>query len=248
MDIRGKVAVIAGASGGIGREVSMAFAKGGTNLVLAGRRKDVLFALKRETEKFGIVVLPFECNLASPRGVSDLAGLIERKFTHVDVLINAAGVGIYKKLSDIAYDDWKSSMEVNATAPFLLTQKLMPLLRKSERSYVISMGSGMGKIGVAGRSPYCASKFALRGLMLSLAKEYKKTNVKIVLLTLGSVLTSFGPLTLEEKKRKAKEGKGYITPSYLAETIVTRIKNDSLDTEVSIYPPKYFSESKRGKT
>lgn len=247
MNIGGKIAVVAGASGGIGREVSLELAKRGAYVVLVARRKDVLETIKEEIEDANGSTSLFECDLTNPKSLEDLEKNLEKSYKHVDILVNAAGVGVYKTLKEVSLEEWQRSLDVNVTVPFLLIQRILPLLQKSEKGVVISMGSGMGKVAVGGRSAYCASKFALRGLMLSLAKEFKKTNIKICLLTLGSVLTSFGPLSLEEKMEKQKTGKRYLDPKDLARTIVSKIENDSLEDEVVIYPSQYFSESKRIK-
>lgn len=247
MKLKGKIAVVIGASGGIGREISMALAEKGVNLILVARKKELLSPLSAKINTLGGKAELLICDLTDKKSMDSLTIDIARKNKHIDMLFNIAGVGVYKKLKDISMDDWKISLDVNVTAPFYLTKTLMPLLRKAEKSYVISTGSGMGKVGLSGRAPYCASKFALRGLMQSLAKEYKKTNVNVILLTLGSVLTSFGPLSVDDKKKKEEGGKQYINPTWLAHNIVTRIENGTLDSEVSIYPKHYYEESKKDK-
>jgi short-subunit dehydrogenase len=83
--------------------------------------------------------------------------------------------------------------------------------------------------------------------MLSLAKEYKKSNINFTLLTMGSILTAFGPLSVEDKKEKSKKGKQYLDPKWLAHHIVSKIKNDTLEDEVSIYPSHYYEESRKDK-
>lgn len=248
MELKGKVAVVAGASGGIGRNVSLELARHGAEVMLIGRRRPVLDALKREANVVGGKAYVFTADLTDEKSVSELVNAIGKKFKHVDVLFNAAGIGVYKKFKDVSFEEWQRSLDVNVTAVFLLTQKLLPLLKRSKKAVVLSMGSGMGKIAVAGRTPYCASKFALRGLMRSLAKEYKKSNIQFCLLTVGSVLTAFGPLTLEEKIEKQKKGKQYLKPRWLAHYIVAKIENETLDDETPIYPRHYFEESKKGKT
>jgi short-subunit dehydrogenase len=196
--LKGKKAVVIGASGGIGRVLSMALAMEGTEVFLVARRKNILNALKNKIKDKGGNSHTITADVTKKSDVAKVLRILKKQ-KRVDVLIHAAGVGVYKDFEDVTLDEWKKSFDVNVTSVFRVTQKLMPLLKKSKKSYVIATGSGMGKIGVAGRSPYCASKFALRGLMLSLAKEYKKTNVHFILLTMGSILTSFGPLSLEEK-------------------------------------------------
>jgi len=226
MELKGKIAVIAGASGGI---------------------EDILEALKRDIEKKGGKANVYLADLTNEESVTHLGRFIGDNFGKVDILFNAAGIGVYKNFSDLSFDEWKKSFAVNVDAAFLVTNKLLPLLSKSEKAYVISIGSGMGKVALSGRSAYCASKFALRGMMLSLAKEFKRSNIKFVLLTLGSVLTAFGPLSLEKKIEKQKKGKKYLDPTWLAEHIVTKIKHDSFEPETPIYPRHYFEESKKDK-
>lgn len=249
MNLLNKNVVIIGASGGIGRSLAFAFGSEGSNLILVGRKIMVLKALEREIKSLGRKdnVFIFKADVSCEKDVRKLARFAFLKFGFVDVLVNAAGIGIYKKIGDLSFEEWRRSLSINLDAVFLSIKYFLPLLEKSKESFVISMGSGMGKIAISGRSSYCASKFGLRGLMLSLAKEYKNTNISFVLLTLGSVLTSFGPLNIEEKIKRNKEGKFYLDPVDLARTIVAKIKNCTLEDEVSIYPKNYYRESKKGK-
>ena len=247
MKLEGKIAVIAGASGGIGREVSRALAKEGVEVILVARNLQILKALKKDVENKGGKASCFKADLTKYIEVNHLTAEIKEKYNHVDILFHCMGIGVYKKYSEIKLDDWQNSFAVNVTAVFLLTQKLLPFLKNSEKAYVVALGSGMGKIGLAERVPYCMSKFALRGLILSLAKEFKKSKIKFILLTLGSVLTSFGPLSIEEKLEKRKQGKKYLDPEWLAHNIVKRIEHDTLETETSIYPSRYIEERKEGK-
>jgi len=247
MELKGKIAVIAGASGGIGREISKALAKEGAHVFLVARREDILEALKRDIEKKGGKANVYLADLKNEESVTHLGRFIGDNFGKVDILFNAAGIGIYKNFANLSYDEWKKSFAVNVDAAFLAIHKLLPLLSKPDQAYVISMGSGMGKVALSGRSAYCASKFALRGMMLSFSKEYVNTNIHFILLTMGSVLTAFGPLSLEEKISKQKRGKKYLDPSWLAEHIVTKIKHDTLEPETPIYPRHYFEESKKDK-
>jgi len=218
MQLENKNVVIVGATGGIGRALSFAFALEGANLVLVGRRTLILKALKKEIKRLGCKgeVFIFKADVSSEREVKRLVRKVSFRFKNVDILVNAAGIGVYKKLEDLSYGDWRRSLSINLDSVFLVIKEFLPLLKRAQKSLVISMGSGMGKIAVSKRSAYCASKFGLRGLMLSLAKEYKNTNINFVLLTLGSVLTAFGPLTLEEKVKKNRKGKAYLDPVDLA--------------------------------
>jgi len=246
MRLKGKNVLILGATGGIGRHLAFAFAAKGANLILAGRRKPVLDALKKELKDFSVLVETYKLDVTKEADFISVVKKIKWNFKNVDVLVNAFGVGVYKKLEETTYEDFKRSVNINLNGVFLSIKHFLPLLKNSQEAYVVSLGSGMGKVALARRLAYCASKFGLRGLMLSLAKEYKNKNIKFCLLTLGSVLTSFGPLTLEEKLEKQRKGKKYLDPVFLAKTIVSKIENDTLIEETTIYPKDYYKESKKG--
>ncbi|KKQ46588.1 MAG: hypothetical protein US67_C0075G0004 [Candidatus Woesebacteria bacterium GW2011_GWD1_38_10] len=245
MNLSGKTVCVIGATGGIGREVSAVFAKKGANLLLVARKMDSLTVLEKELAPTKVNISKYTCDLTDPNSNESLAGKIAKDHKNIDVLLHLAGIGVYKNFPEISYEEWKASMDINVTSAFYIFQKLLPLLEKSEKAYVIASGSGMGKVALSGRSAYCTSKFALRGLMQSLSKEYKKTNIHFVHLTLGSVLTSFGPLSLTHKKRKHKEGKGYLEPDWLANHIATKVEHDTLEDETPIYPRHYLSESRK---
>jgi len=248
MELKGKIAVIAGATGDIGSRIAKELVLEGAEVILVGRKKEDLVKISEKIKEKGGSTTEFATDLTREGTVVELAKKIKGRYGKVDIIVNAAGVGIYKNFEDLTYGEWMLSMDVNLNSVFLIIQNFLPLLKKSKKAYVINMGSGMGKISVASRSAYCTSKFALRGLIKTLQKEYLKTNINFVLLTLGSVLTSFGPLSLEDKKSKQKRGKKYIDPDWLAEYIVTKIKHDTFEPETSIYPKNYFEESKKGKT
>ena len=247
MEIKDKVVVIIGATGGIGRVMSAAFGLKGAQLVLVGRDKKILRTLKLKLQESGCRAHVYPLDVTKRPDVNKLAAGL-RKFGRVDIVIHAAGIGIYKKLEDLMYEEWRKSFAVNVDSVYMVFRALLPLLKKSEKAYCVVTGSGMGKLAVSKRSAYCASKFALRGLVLTLAKEFKDTNISFIHLTLGSVLTSFGPLSLEEKEKKADSGKTYIKPSYLAHTLIIKLENETLESETPIYPPNYYTESKKGKT
>ena len=132
---------------------------------------------------------------------------------------------------------------IGNTSPYFLTQSLLPGLSKSEISLVVNIGSGMGVMPAAGRSVYSSMKFALRGQTLSLAKEFERSKPNFVLMTLGSVLTAFGPMSLDEKKKEMETGgKGYLTPEYVAKKTVEVINDKDREVEYTVYSADYGRE------
>src|SRR3989344_3502140 len=243
MNLKEKVVVITGATGGIGSELSKAFSQKGARLVLISRNEDKLKDLitKLDGSRHEYIIYDFR----NQDNFEELIKELRDKADNIDVLINNAGIGVYKSLEEAEEKDWADSININATFPFLLTKKLLQILQKSEKGIILNVGSGMGRIPSAGRSVYCASKFALRGLSLSLSKEYKRTNIHFVLVTLGSTLTDFGPMTLKEKQEESLKGKAYFTPEWVAKKFVELIEKDEFEDEIELYPSEYTGKEWR---
>jgi len=241
MELKDKVAVMVGATGGMGMEVCKTMYKAGVKLIILARTEEKLKSLSAQ---FGDCDY-FVCDLSKPETITQVCSQIVAKYPIVDLLLNAAGIGVYKPIEEVTEAEWVDSFNTNVTASYLFTKYLLTALKQSPKAFVINWGSGMGTIPTAGRSVYCMTKFALRGMSLSLAKEFERTSISIVHLTLGSVLTDFGPMTLKEKEIENLEGKTYLTPQYVAEKVVEIIKSDQSDSEVPIYPTGYTEEMER---
>mgnify|MGYP001600941238 CR=1 FL=1 len=237
MKLRDKVVVVTGATGGIGRELCKEMANKGVKLVMVARTEEKLKAILKEIPGEGHVY--FASDFTKTEGIENLAREITASLEKIDVLVNAAGVGVYKSVEDVDLKEWVDSLSINTTAPFFLTKLLLPLLKKSEKSVIINVGSGMGKMALACRSVYCATKYALRGMTLSLAAEFKGTNVNFVHIALGSTLTEFGPMTLKEKEGENLKGKAYFTPEWVAKKLVEIIESEKFEDEIELYPGEY---------
>ncbi len=239
MDSR-KIAVVTGATGGIGREVVRKLDEAGFNCILIGKHEDELKNLFETLQN--IKGKYYACDFSNVNNVMNVSKKIAKTYQTVDVLLNIAGVGIYKPIKEITLSDWERSFAIGNTAPFFLTQALLQNLEKSPYSVVINFGSGMGLMPAAGRSAYCSMKFALRGQTLSLAEEFRKSKPHFVLMSLGSVLTPFGPMSLKEKKENMELGKNYLTPEWIAKMTVKIINDKKREEEYTLYPSDYAQE------
>lgn len=230
MNLKDKTVVITGATGGIGREIVNKLQSEGANLILVAKNK-------RSEEYPGKF---YECDLSDQKNTIAVSNRIANDHKVIDILINAAGIGIYKPFEELSIDEWNNSISINLNSVFIFIKELIKPLNASENSIVLSLGSGMGVFPESQRSAYCTSKFALRGLMLTLAEEYKRfKKPEFCLLTLGSVLTSFGPMSFEEKKRDMENGKGYLTPEWVSEKIVELLKLETREVEYEFSSPDY---------
>lgn len=239
MNLRGKVVLLIGATGGIGSAIARELSTKNVRLVLVSRDEKELKILGSEVgaEKY------YSSNLLDMSSIKTLGRSLRKDFKKIDVVIHAAGIGIYKSFDDASFDDWKVSFGLNIDANFLVTKEILQLLKKSDHPVVISLGSGMGKKGFSERSLYCASKFALRGWSLSLAKEYKG-KIRFSLVTLGSVLTNFGGVKIEKKKERQEKGKAYLRPEFVASKIASVLEKGAEEDEYTFYPPGYIRERK----
>lgn len=244
MNLKDKKIIITGATGGIGKELVQKLDAEGANLILVSRSESELQTLSKNLKSSSEY---FVCDFSDQKKVESLAKQISKKYKNIDVLVNAAGVGIYKPLIDETLDEWNISMNINVASHFILIKGLLKNLKKSKGSLVLSIGSGAGVIPMAERSLYCTSKFAVRGLILSLAEEFKKTSVDFCLITLGSTLTSFGPMSYQEKKKDMEKGKkAYFTPDWVADKLVSIIKDNDRRFEYTLFPSHYASDWKNG--
>ncbi|MFZ3301987.1 MAG: SDR family oxidoreductase [Microgenomates group bacterium] len=238
MDLKNKIAVVTGATGGIGREIVKKLDEEGAQIILVSKNEtelqNLLQTLRNKISKY------YVCDFNNQEETEKVAKNIADEFNKIDLLINSAGIGIYKTIEEISLDEWNMALNINLNSVFIMTKELISSLSGSKKSMVINMGSGSGLIPIASRSSYCTSKFALRGLTLSLAEEFKRfENPKFVLINLGSVLTGFGPLSYEEKVKLMESGKYYITPEWVANQISSIILKENPEIEYDFLNPGF---------
>jgi len=239
MLLNNKTIIITGASRGIGKALAHRLMKEEVNLVLVARSQDSLQEVlkgKKNNHKY------YVCDLSDKNQTLKLAAKIKKDYQSIDMLINVAGIGVYKPIGELTYGEWDHSFDLNVTASFILIKELMPLLCKNKDSLVMNIGSGAGVIPMKNRVAYCSTKFAMRGMTLSLAEEYKDKPPFFCLITLGSTLTEFGignAFTLKEKIEKSKQGSAYFTTKWVADKLVEIMENDNRQTEYVFYPGDY---------
>jgi NAD(P)-dependent dehydrogenase (short-subunit alcohol dehydrogenase family) len=194
-ELTGRVIAITGATGGIGRAVAMAAAREGAQLVLIGRNLPRLKALHAELEQLApgaalMAQLDLENALASD--YDRIAEAVESRYGRLDGLVHCAGMlGTLTPIDQYDVPTWCRVMQVNATAAFVLTQVLLPALRKSADASVIFTSSSVGRKGRAYWGAYAVSKFAVEGLAQVMAAELSGTShVRVNTLNPGRARTA----------------------------------------------------------
>jgi NAD(P)-dependent dehydrogenase (short-subunit alcohol dehydrogenase family) len=188
-ELASKVAIVTGASRGIGRAISVALAKEAATVVLAARSIEKLQETADKIEEAGGKAEIVVTELTKEESIKNLIKTTNEKFSRLDILINNAGVTHSAKLEQTATEDWQRCININARAPFILCREALPLLRKSQAAYIINIASVVSVKGYPLQSAYTSSKHALRGMTISLSEELKGSNIRVHLLCPGGVDT-----------------------------------------------------------
>ncbi|MCH7806505.1 MAG: SDR family oxidoreductase [Proteobacteria bacterium] len=191
MKIRGTDAIITGASSGLGRATALKLAKRGANLALVARRRDKLEQVAAEARKFGVKVLVVPADISKEVQVKQAFRKIAQKMGEPDILVNAAGLGIWKAFIETSGDEHRHMMEVNYWGAFYWIRQTLPGMAARSRDSIVNISSAMGKVGLDVTAGYSASKFALTGLSESLHREYSRLGVTVSALHPGSFKTDF---------------------------------------------------------
>jgi NADP-dependent 3-hydroxy acid dehydrogenase YdfG len=189
--LTGKVALITGASAGIGQACARFLAQEGARLVLTARRQERLEQLKQEAEKLGTKALSV---IGDARDESTAIKTVEaaiRSFGQIDILINNTGVGNYKNLIDTSAEEYDDMIDTNMRSTFLFTRHTVPVMLKRKEGIILMISSMAGIYGFAGEAVYCATKFAQVGFAQALDKELRTQGIKVGLICPGGVKTEF---------------------------------------------------------
>lgn len=187
----GRLALVTGASRGIGRAVAIALAKEGAHVVIAGRTKGALEELDDEIAGIGGKATLLELDLRAGAKLDQLGPTLFQRWGKLDILIGNAGIlGPLSPLPHVTEDAWKSVIDINLTANWRLIRTLDPLLQRSDagRAIFVSSGAASGKYAYWG--PYAVSKAGLETLVKTYAQEIQNTNVRANLINPGATRTA----------------------------------------------------------
>ncbi|MBQ2955102.1 MAG: SDR family oxidoreductase [Clostridia bacterium] len=209
-DPSGRVALITGAGGGIGRAIAKRLAEDGLKLVLAGRTESKLIETKNLIP--GAEVSLVTGDLTDPAFPKNCIEKAISAFGRLDILINNAGLAQSQPFETITPDEYDRIMNTNVKAPFLLTQAALPHLRTSDYATVINIASVTAHKGYPLQSVYSASKHALIGMSKSLANEVYKDGIRVHVISPGGVFTDMIRITRPDLSEE-----GMILPEDIAE-------------------------------
>ena len=187
--VKGKNILIVGATGGIGSKTSKLLADSGANIFLAGRNVEKLDTLAKELvisadKTYGL-------DISNPEQVTGLKEKYFSIYPTIDILINAAGIGIIKPMESLSEIDFLKTLNYNLYGPFLLLKSFLPAMKEVKKGLIINIPGVLGKVPMAGAAAYSASKYGLVGMMQSIREEIKRTDIRITNIFMGGVDSPF---------------------------------------------------------
>eukprot|EP00192_Tetraselmis_astigmatica_P021846 CAMPEP_0117657618 /NCGR_PEP_ID=MMETSP0804-20121206/5427_1 /TAXON_ID=1074897 /ORGANISM="Tetraselmis astigmatica, Strain CCMP880" /LENGTH=266 /DNA_ID=CAMNT_0005464085 /DNA_START=87 /DNA_END=887 /DNA_ORIENTATION=+ len=200
-DIKGQVALVTGASSGIGESIAWRLAELGTSLVITARREDRLQKLKAEIQaKYSVAVHTQTLDMRDLKAVKAMPGVLPPEFQKVDILVNNAGLAVgVDKAYEANIDDYVTMLEANVTGLMAMTRALVPGMVERKRGHVVNMSSVAGIEGYPGGAGYNASKFAVNGYSIALRHDLCGTPVRVTTISPGAVQTEFSTVRLGDK-------------------------------------------------
>jgi NADP-dependent 3-hydroxy acid dehydrogenase YdfG len=189
--LAGKVALITGASSGIGRASALALAQEGAQLVLTARRFNRLEELVKAAEKAGGRAISIVGDAAVEETAQRCIAAAIQTFGSLDILLNNVGIGNYKNLVDTSAAEYDEMMAANVRSTFLFTRQAVPVMIKQGSGTILMISSMAGIYGFAGEAVYCASKFAQVGFAQALDKELRPHGIKVGVICPGGTKTEF---------------------------------------------------------
>jgi gluconate 5-dehydrogenase len=179
-NLKGKVVVVTGGAGGIGRAQALGLADAGADVIVASRKIKHLEDVAKEIEAKGRKSLAITVDVSNEQSVSTMVKRVTEEFPRIDILVNAAGILICKPADTFPIDEWQQVMDINTRGTFLCCQGVGRVMIKQKHGKIINLSSVRGRYGLpANYAAYCASKGAVDTLTRTLACEWAKYNVLV---------------------------------------------------------------------
>ena len=184
-DLTGRVAVVTGASRGLGQQFAKALARSGADLVVTSRSQDAVRPFCDEIAELGRRAIPLELDLRQQASINNFAEAAIAAYGKIDILVNNAGCNIRKPAVNVTWDDWNTVLDTNLRGTFFVAQAMGRHMIERGGGRVINIGSVTSVMGYAGLGPYCASRGGVKQLTMSLADDWGRYGVTVNCLAPG---------------------------------------------------------------
>jgi meso-butanediol dehydrogenase / (S,S)-butanediol dehydrogenase / diacetyl reductase len=218
MRLKGKIALVTGASRGIGKASALALAREGANIVGAARTRADLDALASEVRALGVQATMVPTDVTQSASVKACVEAAIAAHGRIDILVNNAGMGGYRPFLDWTEEDYDRIMATNTKSTWLFCREVIPHMRKQKGGQIVNVASVAGLQGYPSEAIYCASKFAQIGLTQALDREFFQEGIKVALVCPGGVETHFA--LGDGRTPDGANMKGFSTAEDVAEAVV----------------------------
>jgi NADP-dependent 3-hydroxy acid dehydrogenase YdfG len=200
--LTGKVAIVTGASSGIGEATAIALAAEGAKVAIAARRADRLEALSQRLQQSGGEGFAITADITDEAQVHDMVAKTQDKWGQVDILVNNAGVMLLGMIEGANTEDWRRMFDINVLGLMYATHAVLPLMKAQGAGHIVNLSSVAGRVANAGSGVYNATKWAVGAFSEALRKEVYKANIRVTIIEPGLVATE---LTQHITNAAAKE-------------------------------------------
>lgn len=225
---RRPIALITGATSGIGESCAHKFAQAGYNLIVTARRSDLLASLKRKLERKGVEVLPLVFDVRDRQAAHDAIAGFPQEWAEVDVLVNNAGLarGLEPEYEG-NMDDWDEMIDTNIRGLLTMTRLIVPAMVARNHGHIINIGSVAGDAAYAGGNVYCATKSAVKSISDGLRIDVAHTKVRVTNIKPGLVETNFSRVRFhgdEDRADKVYQGIKPLTGDDVADVVLYAVQ------------------------
>jgi NAD(P)-dependent dehydrogenase (short-subunit alcohol dehydrogenase family) len=197
-DLSGKVALVTGASRGLGQYFGRALARAGADVAITSRRIDALGPFADELRALGRTVVPLELDVRDHDSIRRMADAAVKRLGRIDILVNNAGCNVRKRALEVTWDDWNLILETNLRGTFFVSQAIAPVMIEHGYGRIINIGSETCVAGYAGLGPYGASRGGVKQLTMSLAHDWGEFGVTVNCLAPGWFRTAQNAVLYED--------------------------------------------------
>ena len=234
MELTNKLAIVTGATEGIGRAIAVALGGAGAKLAICARTATNVDATVAALREAGLDAIGRACDVADPAAVRAFADFVGRERGDAAVLVNNAGIGRFASFEALTLEDWDETIAVNLRSLYLVTRAFLPGLVRASPSSIVNLASLAGRNGFEGGTAYCASKHAVLGFSKALMLEVRKRGLRVIAVCPGSVATPF----MDKQDRMRPNRDRILTADDVAQAVVgaLTLADRAMVSEIDIRP------------
>lgn len=234
--LSGKIAVVTGGTRGIGRAIAERLVREGASVAICGRTKESVSRAVQEFETAGGEIFGQAADVTRVEDVRKFFQAVDDRFGGLDVLVNNAGAGVFRKVGEMSPEDWHRNIDLNLNGPFYCTREALPRFERRGGGFVVNISSLAGKNAFSGGAGYNASKFGLTGFSEALLLDHRNDNIRVSYIMPGSVATEFSGSPTD----RSGDTSWMIAPQDVAEVValVLRMPARTMVSRVEMRPSR----------